>query len=459
MFMSQATQPNDELQIIAGPEGETALADYFRDADHASDSPLAWQIEQKSAQIDALRGLFYGPAGLVRLRLWVFITLMGQGEASLAREALDQLFHALRPEALDTVLKRFRELGLLSWDETQRRHGITALAQQVAAVLGPLNSGQDDDELAGLLGQVVGADQLGTLDGRQIQLLQAQLGRLHGEFQDAIASGSEFRLREARKRYDRAARLIDRASAAISAIIGNARGQVALEKAARGLGQAQSRLLAMASQFNRALQQVDRQRVTLGTTGITSTDVRRWLQTTRPLAALADEAVATPVALSALAPHEMLDVTEAEFERDRPQASAPDPLPAAQIAPEGNLGSVALPQELADLSTLLAQWGLRADDQQPGPHPLADALLGPADAGSRYAQVAYKAQLMPLLGDAQALGLAGATGDLARQPWRAEWSTLLQALDHPAVSQLTQGLLHPVTSLSNGPTGPTPHNE
>ncbi|UUZ78112.1 hypothetical protein LP414_15430 [Polaromonas sp. P1(28)-13] len=96
------------------------------------------------------------------------------------------------------------EIGLVTWDETQRRHGITALAQQVAAVLGPLNNGQDDDELAGLLGQVVGADQLGTLDGRQIQMLQAQLGRLHGEFQDAIASGSEFRLREARKRYDRA---------------------------------------------------------------------------------------------------------------------------------------------------------------------------------------------------------------------------------------------------------------
>ncbi|UUZ65579.1 hypothetical protein LP417_14675 [Polaromonas sp. P1-6] len=215
----------------------------------------------------------------------------------------------------------------------------------------------------------------------------------------------------------------------------------------------------MASQFNRALQQVDRQRVTLGTTGITSTDVRRWLQTTRPLAALADEAMATPAALSALAPHEMLDVTEAEFERDRPQASAPDPLPAAQSAPEGNLGTVALPQELTDLSTLLAQWGLLVDDEHLAPHPLADALLGPADAGTRYAQVAYKAQLMPLLGDTQALGLAGATGDLARQPWRAEWSTTLQELDHPAVSQLTQGLLHPVTSNNNSPTGPTPTNE
>ncbi|MFI5447761.1 hypothetical protein [Polaromonas sp. UC242_47] len=434
-----------DLPLPVGQEAETPLADYFRDADHASDSSLAWQMEQKSAQIDALRGLFHGPAGLVRLRLWVFITLMGQADATLTRDQLDPLFHALRPEALDTVLKRFREIGLLSWDETQRHHGITPLAQQVAAVLGPLSSSNpDQDELASLLGQVVGADQLGTLDGRQVQMLQAQLGRLHAEFQDAIASGSEFRLREARKRYDRAAHLIDRASDAITTLIGNARGQVALEKAARGLGLAQSRLLAMASQFNRALQQVDRQRVTLGTTGITSTDVKRWLQNVNHLAPLADEAMAPPVSLAALAPHEMLDVTEAEFERDRPQASAADPLPSAQVAPEGNLSTVALPQELADLSGWLAQWALAGEGAGAESRQLAEALLGTPDAPARYAQVAYKAQLIPLLGDVQAQGLAGATGELARQPWRAEWSTTLQNLKHPAVTQLTQGLLHPV---------------
>ncbi|SFC71830.1 hypothetical protein SAMN05216344_13424 [Polaromonas sp. OV174] len=453
MSMSRTIAPSPDL-LANALESETPLAGYFRDADLASDSPLAWQLEQKSAHIDALRGLFHGPAGLVRLRLWVFLTLMSQGDAVLTRETLDQLFHALRPEALDTVLKRFREVGLLGWDETQRCHGITPLAQQIAAVLGPLNSGQDDDELAGILGQVVGADRLGTLDGRQVQMLQAQLGRLHGEFQDAIASGSEFRLREARKRYDRAARLIDRASEAITAIISNARGQLALEKAARGLGQAQSRLLAMASQFNRALQQVDRQRVTLGTTGITSTDVKLWLQTVSGLHTLAEDVMAAPAGLMALAPHEMLDVTEAEFERDRPQAGAPDSLPLAQPAPEGNLDTVALPQELAELSTMLAQWGLLTDS--PAPHALADALLGPNPADTRYAQVAYKAQLMPLLGDAQAKGLAGATGDLARQPWRVEWTTVLQTLDHPAVAQLSQGLLHPVTAAGASRHGPNP---
>lgn len=64
---------------------------------------------------------------------------------------------------------------------------------------------------------MVDANQLGSVDAGQVQLLHAQLAHLHGEFADAIASGSEFRLREARKRYDRAATLIDRASEAIAA--------------------------------------------------------------------------------------------------------------------------------------------------------------------------------------------------------------------------------------------------
>lgn len=296
-------------------------------------------------------------------------------------------------------------------------------------MLSPLAQ-QPDDELSGLLGQVVGADRLGTLDGAQLQMLQAQLGRLHHEFADAITSGSEFRLRQARKRYDRASRLIDKASDTITAIIGNARGQLRLEQAARGLGQAQSRLLAMASQFNRALQQVDRQRVTLGTTGITSTDVKLWLQTQSGLDQLMAAVMAQPVGLALLSPHDLLDVTEAEFERDRPQALAAESLPSPQAAPEGDLAAVALPQELGALSDLLAQWGQLAQPvpADPAPeaavhwHDIAHAVLPPlpGQEHARYAQVAYRAQRMPLLGDAQAQDLPGATGQLARQPWRVQ---------------------------------------
>ena len=241
---------------------------------------LPWRGNSRviPALLDAVRLLFQGSSTLARLRLWALFTLVGQGKAFLSREELDQLFHAMRPEATDAVIKRLREATLLTCEDSQRQYAVTSVAQQVASLLATLAQ-PGEDELAGLLSQVVGADQLGTLQGNQVHMLQAQLVRLHHEFSDAIVSGSEFRLREARKRYDRAARLIDRASSTITAIISNARGERALEQGARALGLAQSRLLAMASQFNRALQQVDRQRVTLGTTGITSTDVKRWLQT------------------------------------------------------------------------------------------------------------------------------------------------------------------------------------
>ena len=434
------------------PDLESAFAEYFRDPDAVSDSPLAFQIEHNNALLEALRGLCQGPGGLVRLRVWMLLTLVQQGSAFLSREALDKLFYAVRPEAVDSVVKRLREAALLSWDETQRHYGLTVLAQHLANMLAPLAQ-QSDDALSGLLGQVLGADQLGTLDGAQVQMLQAQLGRLHHEFADAIASGSEFRLREARKRYDRASRLIDKASDTITTIIGNARGQLRMEQAARGLGQAQSRLLAMASQFNRALQQVDRQRVTLGTTGITSTDVKLWLQTQMNLEALMDKVMAQPVSLGLLSPHDMLDVTEAEFERDRPQAMAAEVLPAPHAAPAGDLTAVALPQELATLSDLLTQWGRLAApakgvQTQEDLHwrDIGQAVLQPQEGEhtARYAQVAYKTQLLPLLGDTQAQVLPGATGELARQPWRAAWQTALVALDHPAVSHLSAGHLRSI---------------
>ena len=109
--------------------------------------------------------------------------------------------------------------------------------------------------------------------------------------------------------------------------------------------------------------------------------------------------------------------------------------------------AVALPQELGALSNLLAQWGLdRASETTDGnpamPRPVHAALLADVDgAAVRYAQVAYRAQLLPLLGDAQAQDLPGATGDLARQPWRVQWHTDLTALEHPAVTHLSSGQL------------------
>ena len=412
---------------------------YFREGAAPAEALLWWQLERNEPLLNALRALCHGPAALVRLRVWVFMELLAMPASRISRDALNQHFHSLRDEALELVLKRLREANLLLWDGSQQQYGVTPLAQQLLGLLSPLvKSAEVDADLAALLANVAGAHQLGTLDPAQLQHLQAQLSRLYDEFADAIASGSEFHLRRARQRFERAMKLVERASEALTAIMVQAQeqGNARLERLARELGLAQARLLAMASQFNRALQQADRQRVTLGSTGITTTDVRRWLQNVHFLENLSLGALSRSVHPVLVAQHELLDTAEAEFERDRPKPKEAEPLPTAQAAPTGELAVMSLPPEMALMQALLSRWS--ADGE-------VEKNLAPAVLGGSYARAAYRAQLLPLLGDPQAQHLTGATGDMARQPWRVQWTAEQGAIEDEFVKWMSVGVLRSTT--------------
>ena len=419
---------------------EDRFEDYFREGALPTDALLLWQLSQQAPLVDALRALFHGPGELVRLRVWVFVELMTLPQSRFERDELNRHFHALRSEPLELVLKRLRDASLLLWDTTTQQYTLPPLAQQTMALLSPLVRAPDDDaDLAGMLASVAGAHQLGVLEPAQLQHLQAQLARLHDEFADAITSGSEFRLRQARRRFDRALGLVERASQALTAIITGAQGQAKLERLARDLGLAQARLLAMASQFNRALQQADRQRVTLGSTGVTTTDVKRWLQgLTDPavLAGLIEGAHMRGVTPVFVAAHEMVDMAEGEFERERGVAQA-EPLPPPRPALPGRIEGIALPAELQALVDQLDGW-----QREPCEHDVAEALLG-----GRFAVAAYRAQLLPLIGDAQAQMLQGATGALARASWQVEWRDDLRDCGDEHVRTLSAGMLRPTTPM------------
>ncbi|MEJ6000407.1 hypothetical protein [Paucibacter soli] len=430
----------------AQEEQELRFEDYFREGSAPGEALLWWQLERNEAQLNALRALCHGPAALVRLRVWVFLELMALPESRVSRDTLNRHFHMLRDEALELVLKRLREAELLAWDGSNQQYGVTPLAQQLIGLLAPLTrAAEQDSDLAALLANVAGAHQLGTLDPAQLHHLQAQLARLYDEFADAIASGSEFHLRRARQRFERALKLVDRAGDALKAIIEQAQteGNARLERLARELGLAQARLLAMASQFNRALQQVDRQRVTLGSTGITTTDVRRWLQGVGFLENLSLGALSRPVHPVLVSQHELLDMCEAEFERDRPKPKEQEALPQGMAAPAGELAVLSLPPEMAALQAMLTQWS-----QEGRP----DQDLAPAVLGGSYARASYRAQLLPLLGDVQAQHLQGATGDMARQPWRVRWSAEQGEIDDEYVSWMSRGVLFSTEAQTN----PTP---
>ena len=150
---------------------------FFRDPGFAAESPLAFALGQRLDAIDALRGLLSGGQATARLRLWVFLELAAQPQGRLQREDLNQLFHGLKPEALDMALKRLRDLGLLIWEATAQDYHLSPSALQVQALLAPLaRTSSDDDDMASLLAQVAGADTLSwNLSG---PLSADSLGRL-----------------------------------------------------------------------------------------------------------------------------------------------------------------------------------------------------------------------------------------------------------------------------------------
>ena len=427
---------------------------YFRDPEFAPLQALAWALTRRAELLEALRGLFHGPAAMVQLRLWCFMELACQPQARLSREDIHQLFHAVWPDALETVLKRLRDLNLLSWDASALDYQLTALAQQVHSLLTPLTAppptDDAEDDLAPLLAQVAGAQQLGLVNANQLRHLHASLARLHDEFAEAIASGSEARLRAAQPRFDRALQLVDRAGQALTALIRAEHEDPRLEREARAIGQEQARLLAMASQFTRALQQADRQRVTLGSTGLTTSDVRAWLQAHPALYELLGDALSVPVRPVFVSQHDLIDVTEGEFERDRPDPERSVGLPPPSEAAAGQLDTLSLPGELSALIDLLGNWSQHLAElppqtdptdeaaPPPGSRPLHEAILG-----GRFAQAAYRLQLMPLLGDAQAQTLKGTTGDLARAPWQWQLTPRHVSTTDEAVALISEGLISP----------------
>lgn len=435
---------------------------HFREPAFAAEQPLAWALGQRLGVLDALRGLFSGGQGLVQLRLWCFMELASQPQARLSRDDVNRLFHVLQPDSLDAALKRLRELDLLVWDATAQDYHLGALAQEVHSLLASLTTppSGEHDEMAALLAQVAGAQQLGLVSTNQLKHLHAQLARLHDEFAEAIASGSEARLRAAQPRFDRALALVERAGQALTALIRAEHDDPRLEREARAIGQEQARLLSMASQFTRALQQADRQRVTLGSTGLTTSDVRTWLQGHPALHQLLGDALSVPVRPVVVSQHDLLDVAEGEFERDRPSAQGAAGLPPPAEATSGTLDTLSLPAELGQLIDLLARW--REQDAQTPPNAASTALppgarpIGDAVLGGRFAQAAYRLQLMPLVGDAQAKTLLGLTGDLARSPWAWQLKPHHMATHDEAVSLISEGFVRPLTEAEIEAGGPLP---
>jgi hypothetical protein len=193
--------------------------------------------------------------------------------------------------------------------------------------------------------------------------------------------------------------------------------------------------------FSRALNQIERQRVHLGQSGLSTTDIKRWLLAHDDLASLAEGAIERPVLPLFMTPAEMIDVAETELMMERVANVAPGGLPSGEDAPLTINDNPALQAELNDWIRRLSDFANLDNfpavaEGAPRSVPIQDSLL-PAS----FAVASYRASLLPLLGDAAEASLQGATADLARLPVQFTSEDEMVEVDDPQVAAMSRATL------------------
>ncbi len=390
------------MSATPSPDGDTPLADYLRPGIEAADLPSLFPLLHARASLEAFVTLFRGSWDGVVARLLVLREIGGRGEAPRwsTRELHDH-FAYLDPVKLETILARLRDNHLLLWDTEDATYQVSPAGRMALAALATLLgfSDEEEGELGFITAQVAATSAMGRLSGEELQHLLSRLNELQGEFDRAVLSGSEHRIRNAARRLESVWRWVEKGTAVMHRIAADADLDPPTHRVAQAIGHAQSRMLRMAAVFQRTLGQLERQRVHLGESGLSSSDILAWLRTLQveTIRHLLDGAVAAGVEPTFLLGDVALDVAEYELlDRER-AAEASFEMPPPQEAPEAE--AVAPPS-----LDLLARW-LPALATITAPTRLTETI-----PGADYRESAYRLSLLPLLDSDEADG-AGENSD------------------------------------------------
>jgi hypothetical protein len=426
---------NNPISLPVAPDdgAPTSLQAYFKPHIAPDDIEQVFRLKRAQPLLQAFTALFHGGFDGVLVRLLVLRELAAEAQSpALSRADINARLGYLDADSLETVLARLRSHQLLAWDAGQGVYRVTPTARNVLAAIDSLLAlGQDDDdaEMGFLLSQVAGSQAVGGVTVEQLQHLLGRLVDLTEEFRDAIASGSEFRLRTAQAKWHVACDWVEKGSQIIHAITTDSRADAATHRAAQAIGRAQSALLNMQGMFSRALNQIERQRVHLGQSGLSTTDIKTWLMRQEDLAALADDAVLVPLSPLFVTPSEMIDVAEAELFADRASTETAV-LPAGEEARVEHGEEARMPVELETWLTRLTAFAA------PDATPVQETLL---PAG--FAIASYRASLLPLLGDESESALQGGTATMARLPLEFAPGDGMVALDDAQVAAISNATL------------------
>ncbi|MCG6117388.1 MAG: hypothetical protein MEQ07_04225 [Aquimonas sp.] len=366
----------------------------------------------------AFSALFHGGEGAVLARLLVLRTLgsrIDPPDISPA-EVREQLCY-LDPVKLDTILGRLKDHELVVWEAEIQRYRVSPLGRKTLAALSTLLEFEafDHDGVGYLTAQIAASQAVGVLPSDELSHLLSRLTELRDDFDRAVLSGSEYRIRAASARLDQVWQWVERGTEVVRKITADPDLDLhpSTHRLAQAVGRAQSALLRQASVFARALNQIDRDRIHLGQSGLSSSDLVGWLrdQSADRLAEFASELWIAPPRPAFIQDQIALDVAEFELVDRERAAQLISALPDGAKAPRTD----ALPVETEDTSRL-QRWREELGEVR------RETALSKLVPGEDYAGSAYRLSLLGLLGDPESAALDGPAADIARLALRVTFS-------------------------------------
>ncbi|AZN37603.1 hypothetical protein [Iodobacter ciconiae] len=419
-------------------QNDSTLLEFFQPGFVPLDLPPLAGLIRARPYLDAFITLFRGGEEEVMVRLLVLREIGARAQAPRwTPQDLQAHFAYINPVKLETVLKRIRDNGLLVWDSDEQLYSLSEPGRIALASIGTLVQFSDGDaELGYLTAQVAAGQSVGRVAHEALQHLLARLNELYRDFEEALESQSEFQIRKAQSKLESVWKWVEKGTEVMHAILDDDTLDLLTLNQAQAIATAQSRMLRLTSVFQRRLSELAAQRVHLGESGLTSSNVADWLRRLdqNELADLGRDLLIfhpEPVFVTA---DELLDISEYELVSRERLEYIESALPSSEIAEDVEAMEV---ERLLDAETLFEELGELA--ARGGSAELFEQVV--ADT---YNVTAYRLSLLSLLGDADAALEQSVVADLVRLPLFLEAEEGVELLDHLEVAAISCGRLRPV---------------
>ncbi|MDO8351111.1 MAG: hypothetical protein Q7S94_08175 [Gallionella sp.] len=415
---------------------QNSLAEFFAPGIDPQDVPQFFPLFAAKPLIGAMIALFRGGDEEVLVRLVVLREIGLRADApDWSPRELESHFAFFATAKLNTVLSRLREHELLLWNAEGRVYRLSSAGRMVLAALSNLLSfsTEQDSELGFYAAQIAAGSAVGKLSPEALAHLLARLAELESEFEQAITSGSEFRLRSAQNKLESVQQWMNKANEVMKNLGADGYPDDASWRLAQEIGNRQSRLDRMSAIFQRELAAIARQQVHLSQGGLSSSELAGWLKqrSLDELVALACNQLAVTPEATFLLPDVMLDNTEEFFEREQPNKRVSILPSPAEIEYISDM-PVEPPPQLAALTRLLQ--GLQETLS------VSDAVVGDS-----FSAASYRLSLLTFIGEQN---VDPELAPLAALSLILRWNDDLSPVHRNEVARLSSGELIPFKEIS-----------